>query len=120
MALKKWHHTAKKNVKESRRSGTTTPLSNRSPAHGLSPVHLLHKFRSDLDSPQTSPRIKNLEDERRLSSPPRRFPVEEGSSSHKYRSGEEDEVIEEREREAHVVNVFGDFTFGGAGKNARG
>lgn len=49
-ALKNWHHTAKKNVKESRHSESGTPFSSRpaTPTHGMSPVHLLHKhpFRS--------------------------------------------------------------------------
>ncbi|KAK4252976.1 hypothetical protein QN277_010820 [Acacia crassicarpa] len=49
-ALKKWHHTAKKNVKESKHSASVTPFSSRpaTPTHAMSPVHLLHNhpFRS--------------------------------------------------------------------------
>lgn len=58
-ALKKWHHSAKKHVKElGKRSSECTPLS--SPTHGMSPVHLLHRhaLRSS-DSPQISPRASS-------------------------------------------------------------
>ncbi|EOA26798.1 hypothetical protein CARUB_v10022893mg [Capsella rubella] len=55
-ALKKWHHTAKKQTKHGQ-SGSNTPHSSRpaTPTHGMSPVHLLHNYhnRSSLDQ-QTS------------------------------------------------------------------
>nr|GLL43086.1 MLO-like protein 6 [Ipomoea trifida] len=65
-ALKKWHHTAKKNVKESRHnSAAVTPVSSRpgTPSHGMSPVHLLRGYyRSDQgDSAQSTPRRSNYE-----------------------------------------------------------
>lgn len=65
-ALKKWHHTAKKNVKESRHnSAAVTPVSSRpgTPSHGMSPVHLLRGYhRSDqVDSAQSTPRRSNYE-----------------------------------------------------------
>nr|GMD71226.1 MLO-like protein 6 [Ipomoea batatas] len=65
-ALKKWHHTAKKNVKESRHnSAAVTPVSSRpgTPSHGMSPVHLLRGYyRSDqADSAQSTPRRSNYE-----------------------------------------------------------
>ncbi|XP_013717305.2 MLO-like protein 6 [Brassica napus] len=42
-ALKSWHHTAKKQIKHGRTSGSTTPFSSRpsTPTHGSSPIHLL-------------------------------------------------------------------------------
>ncbi|KAK1290795.1 MLO-like protein 2 [Acorus calamus] len=58
-ALRKWHHTARKHLKESRKSGSVTPTSTSrpaTPAHGFSPVHLLQNYRiSDANSLQTSP-----------------------------------------------------------------
>ncbi|WOL10129.1 hypothetical protein Cni_G18883 [Canna indica] len=58
-ALRNWHLTARKHLKESRRSGSMTPLSTSRPAtpsYGQSPVHLLQYYRSELDySAQNSP-----------------------------------------------------------------
>ncbi|CAL1403400.1 unnamed protein product [Linum trigynum] len=70
-ALRKWHHTAKKNVKQSKASGvssTGTPASSRptTPSHHqhLSPIHLLRNHRasefSAADSLQSSPRRSNF------------------------------------------------------------
>ncbi|XP_051113602.1 MLO-like protein 6 [Andrographis paniculata] len=58
-ALKNWHHTAKKHVKQSKNSAPATPTSPATPFHGMSPVHLLrhHNNRSETDnSLQASPR----------------------------------------------------------------
>ncbi|KAK4279697.1 hypothetical protein QN277_011435 [Acacia crassicarpa] len=57
-ALKNWHQTAKKNVKESKHSkaSTNTSLSlspAASPLHGQSPVHLLHKHQARSDAPSS-------------------------------------------------------------------
>ncbi|KAF8114151.1 hypothetical protein N665_0040s0007 [Sinapis alba] len=43
VALKSWHHTAKKQIKHGRTSESTTPFSSRpaTPTHGSSPIHLL-------------------------------------------------------------------------------
>ncbi|CAH8367077.1 unnamed protein product [Eruca vesicaria subsp. sativa] len=43
VALKSWHHTAKKQMKHGRSSESTTPFSSRpaTPTHGSSPIHLL-------------------------------------------------------------------------------
>uniref|UniRef100_A0A3Q7J0L8 MLO-like protein n=1 Tax=Solanum lycopersicum TaxID=4081 RepID=A0A3Q7J0L8_SOLLC len=54
MALRKWHHSAKKHIKEinKQHSNPTTPMSSRppTPSHGMSPVHLLRGIRtSDMD-----------------------------------------------------------------------
>lgn len=60
-ALKNWHHTAKKHVKQSKHSATATPTSSRpvTPSHGASPIHLLRHYRSEMDSPQISPSMPN-------------------------------------------------------------
>ncbi|KAK9168901.1 hypothetical protein Syun_001041 [Stephania yunnanensis] len=58
-ALRHWHHTARKHVKQNQRSATVTPMSSRptTPLHGTSPIHLLRGIhRSDMDSLQISPR----------------------------------------------------------------
>ncbi|KAL2488817.1 MLO-like protein 6 [Forsythia ovata] len=62
-ALKNWHHTAKKHIKESKHSGMETPMSSRpaTPSHGTSPIHLLRYYRSEIDSTQTSPRKSNFD-----------------------------------------------------------
>ncbi|XAR60461.1 hypothetical protein NMG60_11033858 [Bertholletia excelsa] len=62
-ALRNWHHTAKKHVKEQQRhSGMVTPMSSRpaTPSHHASPIHLLrhHRHRSDVD---TSARPSNCD-----------------------------------------------------------
>ncbi|PSR89983.1 MLO-like protein [Actinidia chinensis var. chinensis] len=61
-ALKNWHHTAKKHIKQSHhRSGNVTSMST--PSLHASPVHLLGRYRSDMDdSLQASPaRFSNFE-----------------------------------------------------------
>lgn len=56
-ALRNWHHTAKKHVKQSKHSAAATPTSSRpvTPSHGASPIHLLRHYRSEMDSPEISP-----------------------------------------------------------------
>lgn len=59
-ALRNWHQTAKKHIKQNLHSpGTVTPLQSRpgTPLHGVSPVHLLRHYRSEIDSVSTSPRV---------------------------------------------------------------
>ncbi|XP_058110214.1 MLO-like protein 6 [Magnolia sinica] len=101
-ALRKWHHTARKHVKESRRSGSVTPLSMSRPATptgGLSPVHLLRHYRSEVDSLQASPRFYGSDNERwdveGSTSPSHR--TLDGSSSHHH--GRQDPIEQEREME---------------------
>ncbi|MCL7033295.1 hypothetical protein MKW94_016286 [Papaver nudicaule] len=56
-ALKKWHHQAKKQIKESRR-GTPASSMPSTPHYGMSPVHLLNNKNnrsSEATSPQMSP-----------------------------------------------------------------
>ncbi|MCD7471329.1 MLO-like protein 6 [Datura stramonium] len=59
-ALRNWHHSAKKHIKEiNKHSNPATPMSSRpaTPSHGMSPVHLLRGIRtSDMDM---SPRRSN-------------------------------------------------------------
>ncbi|XP_038679778.1 MLO-like protein 6 [Tripterygium wilfordii] len=62
-ALKNWHHTAKKHTKDSKHSDSHSPMSSRptTPTHGMSPVHLLHNYRSStaFDSYHASPTHPN-------------------------------------------------------------
>lgn len=51
-ALRGWHHTAKKHVKQGRASGSSTPFSSRpaSPLHGsMSPLHLLQGYKKSYE-----------------------------------------------------------------------
>ncbi|XP_076921886.1 MLO-like protein 12 isoform X2 [Bidens hawaiensis] len=45
-ALRKWSHTARKRIKENKKSGHVTPSSG----HSLSPIHLLSHYRSNIDN----------------------------------------------------------------------
>ncbi|KAK3002187.1 hypothetical protein RJ639_022489 [Escallonia herrerae] len=61
-ALHNWHQSAKKHIKQNRRHpASMTSLSSRprTPLHGTSPVHLLHYYRSEIDSIFTSPGISS-------------------------------------------------------------
>ncbi|CAL9078470.1 unnamed protein product [Musa textilis] len=77
-ALRKWHHTVRKRLKENRRSGSVTPsLSTSKPAtptHGLSPVHLLQYHHNKGESLQTSPKKFTFDDDQydpeKLTPPP--------------------------------------------------
>ena len=83
-ALRNWHHTAKKHVKQSKNSLLTTPMSSRpaTPSRGgTSPLHLLRHYRSDMDSLQTSPRRSNVDWETDGSPSPSHPQFGEGSSS---------------------------------------
>ncbi|KAF8396600.1 hypothetical protein HHK36_018239 [Tetracentron sinense] len=98
MALRSWHHTAKKHIKQNRKSGTVTPMSSRpaTPSHGMSPVHLLRGYQNEVDSLQTSPRMSNFDNENweMEGSPP---PPSDESPSHHYRH----HPVVEQERENH-------------------
>ncbi|XP_076918431.1 MLO-like protein 6 [Bidens hawaiensis] len=59
-ALRKWSHTARKRIKENKKSGRVTPSSG----HSLSPVHLLSHYRSNIDNlDQTSLTGLNIHNE---------------------------------------------------------
>ncbi|KAL7198152.1 hypothetical protein ACSBR2_020636 [Camellia fascicularis] len=62
-ALRNWHHTARKHIKEIQKSGTVTPMSSRpaTPSHHMSPVYLLRHHKSEMsDSLHTSPNATNF------------------------------------------------------------
>ncbi|XP_016447179.1 MLO-like protein 6 isoform X2 [Nicotiana tabacum] len=90
-ALKNWHHTAKKHIKDqSKHSNTVTPMSSRpgTPSHGMSPIHLLRgHYMSDMGSLQNSPRRSNFDhvdhwdNEGGSPSPSRFYQEGDGSSS---------------------------------------
>ncbi|KAH9700732.1 MLO-like protein 6 [Citrus sinensis] len=86
-ALKNWHHTAKKQIKQNK--GSVTPLSSRpsTPSYNMSPVHLLRHYRGEMDSVQTSPR-RSMEQylDSESPSPPHTFHGE-GSSPHHIEQG---------------------------------
>ncbi|KAB2614794.1 MLO-like protein 6 [Pyrus ussuriensis x Pyrus communis] len=84
-ALRNWHHTARKHIKQNK--GAVTPMSSRpaTPSHHTSPVHLLRNYRSEVDSFHTSPRKSNLEGERWANespSPSHHIHVDDTSSSY--------------------------------------
>ncbi|KAK9985479.1 hypothetical protein SO802_030430 [Lithocarpus litseifolius] len=58
-ALRKWHHKAKKNIKQNQHS-TRTPET---PMHSMSPVHLLHHYPGELDSIHKTQRMSNFNNE---------------------------------------------------------
>lgn len=65
-ALRNWHHTARKHIKEIQKSGTVTPMSSRpaTPSHHMSPVYLLRHHKSEMtDSLHTSPNATNFDAE---------------------------------------------------------
>ncbi|MCL7026761.1 hypothetical protein MKW94_024647 [Papaver nudicaule] len=100
-ALKKWHHTARKQIKQNQQSRTVTPLSSRpgtpvtsrpgTPTHGTSPIHLLRYYRQEAGtSLQTSPRLSNTTDNENWDSEGSPSPMHQqqyqldSSSSHKH------------------------------------
>ncbi|KAH9660897.1 MLO-like protein 6 [Citrus sinensis] len=86
-ALKNWHHTAKKHIKQNK--GSVTPLSSRpsTPSYNMSPVHLLRHYRGEMDSVQTSPR-RSMEQYLDSESPsPSHTFHGEGSSPHHIEQG---------------------------------
>ncbi|KAK9985481.1 hypothetical protein SO802_030432 [Lithocarpus litseifolius] len=58
-ALRKWHHKAKKNIKQNQHS-TRTPET---PMHCMSPVHLLLHYQGELDSIHKTQRMSNFNNE---------------------------------------------------------
>ncbi|KAJ4978120.1 hypothetical protein NE237_008900 [Protea cynaroides] len=85
-ALREWHHKAKKHVKQNKGSVTGTPMSSRpsTPSHGMSPVHLLHRYRSEvsIDSLQNSPRFSSAVDADHWDEESSPSPDDGSSSSH--------------------------------------
>ncbi|KAK4430884.1 MLO-like protein 6 [Sesamum alatum] len=65
-ALRGWHQTAMKQLRQGRRSASTTPFSSRpaSPMHGsMSPVYLLRGHKEYSDNNVASPRASNFSNE---------------------------------------------------------
>ncbi|CAL9167580.1 unnamed protein product [Musa hybrid cultivar] len=66
-ALRKWHHTARKRLKENRRSASvTSSLSTSRPAtptHRLSPLHVLQYHHNEAESLQNSPKKFTMDDD---------------------------------------------------------
>ncbi|KAK6247570.1 hypothetical protein QUC31_019135 [Theobroma cacao] len=119
-ALRKWHHTAKKHIKQNKGSGT--PFSSRpnTPSHHTSPVHLLRNYRSEMDSLHASPRRSNFDIEHwDTDSPSPSHPnYGDGSSSHHHNFMAEQvqldydrDVVnepsssEQHERTQHEINI---------------
>lgn len=124
-ALRKWHRTARKHIKENRKSGTVTPASSRpaTPTHGLSPVHLLKYHRSEtVDSPQASPRFYGSDNDHDGSTSPPFYRYGEGSSNDRRADGAADgEEVQDggaaaappadQELSHHTIEISGDFSF---------
>ncbi|KAJ0257989.1 MLO-like protein 6 [Hirschfeldia incana] len=107
VALKSWHHTAKKQIKHGRTSESTTPFSSRpaTPTHGSSPIHLLrnvHKrSRSADESFANSPSPRNSDfDTWDVESQ-----QEPGSSSVKYHSRFREEDSEKKKPSSSSVEL---------------
>ncbi|PSR95177.1 MLO-like protein [Actinidia chinensis var. chinensis] len=115
-ALRNWHHTAKKHIKQShRQSGLATPMSSRpaTPSHHMSPVHLLRHYRSEVDSFQNTSRPSNFDadhwDTEGSPSPshPHQGGNGDGSSSHRHQQHQIEmadyaKQIEQREMVHHL------------------
>ncbi|KAJ0265811.1 MLO-like protein 6 [Hirschfeldia incana] len=94
-ALTSWHHTAKKQIKHGRTSGSTTPFSSRptTPTHGSSPIHLLrnvHKRSRSADESfanTLSPRNSGFDS---WGPEPQQEPSSSSSANHHSRFREED------------------------------
>ncbi|KAL4318294.1 hypothetical protein GQ457_18G004150 [Hibiscus cannabinus] len=120
-AIKNWHNTAKKHVKHNK--GSVTPFSSRpnTPSHHTSPVHLLRKYRGEINSLNTSPRRSNVDFEHSdPDSPSTSHPnyIDGSSTSHYHIDvGEQDQVeyvekdvneltpSEQRRPPQHEINI---------------
>ncbi|CAH2058751.1 unnamed protein product, partial [Thlaspi arvense] len=129
-ALKKWHHTAKKQTKHGH-SGSNTPHSSRptTPTHGMSPVHLLHNYHNRALDYQTSftaspspPRFSDFgghghghqqffDPESQNVSCHREITDSENSNSHHPHADVASPVREERDVIEHVKVDLSEFTF---------
>ena len=106
-ALRNWHHTAKKHIKQNK--GSVTPMSSRptTPSHHMSPVHLLRYHRNEMDSVQTSPRRSNFDIEHWETdspSPSHRHRAGDGSSSYHHNHQMEQGYVE-NDRNGSEVNL---------------
>ncbi|KAK1290799.1 MLO-like protein 2 [Acorus calamus] len=107
-ALRKWHRTARKHLKESRKSGSVTPTSTSRPAtpvHGLSPVHLLQNYRiSDADSLQTSPTCFNADSHHRRHE---RWEIEDSTTTTTTDEGGSSSYHHQREKQREMEDLEG-------------
>lgn len=96
-ALRSWHQSAKKHIKQNK-SSSVTPMSSRpmTPSHHMSPVHLLRHYRGDRDSFHTSPRQSNVDADHWESETPspshHHHHQGDGSSSHRHHGTEHGHV----------------------------
>ncbi|XP_075485396.1 MLO-like protein 6 [Primulina tabacum] len=134
-ALKNWHHTAKKHIKENKHSTSVTPMSSRpaTPSRSMSPIHLLGHYQSEMEnSPWISPRKSKYNadywDIDQGSPSATTIHLHDGSSSTLHQNIELDHTEQEMENsqreasssqvvplpsEQHVINVRGprEFSF---------
>ncbi|XP_023892160.2 MLO-like protein 6 [Quercus suber] len=109
LALRNWHHSAKKHLKENKGSVSVTPMSSRpaTPSHHMSPVHLLRNYRSEMESVQASPRKSNFDIEHWETESPspshRHWPVGDGSSS--YHHHQTDQSYIKDDKDVNEVNL---------------
>ncbi|XP_060168811.1 MLO-like protein 6 [Lycium barbarum] len=111
-ALRKWHHSAKKHIKEiNKHSNSVTPMSSRpaTPSHGMSPVHLLRGIRtSDMDtSPQRSNYNVDHWDIEGSPSPTRFYKGGDGSPSPSYMHQIQIGHLHHHDSEGHEPSSFG-------------
>ncbi|XP_048324386.2 MLO-like protein 6 isoform X1 [Ziziphus jujuba] len=122
-ALRNWHHTAKKHIKQNR--GSVTPMSSRpaTPSHHMSPVHLLRHYRSEVDSFHNSPaRKSNFDTDRWDTDSPSpshpHFLNADGFSSHHHQIelGHVEHDVEFNDPNSAQVGVGGEELNNGSGK----
>ncbi|TYJ33090.1 hypothetical protein E1A91_A05G079000v1 [Gossypium mustelinum] len=120
-ALRNWHHTARKHVRN-KGSVTATPFSSipNTPSHHTSPIHLLKHYRGEMDSVHTSPRRSSFDIESSETDSPytSHHPYyDDGSTSHNPNMAEpvqggtdrdinEASSSEEHEPEHHAINIL--------------
>ena len=106
-ALRNWHQTAKKHIKQNRHSHSVTPSPTGTPVHGMSPVHLLRHNRSDIDSIQNSPRHSNFDNDF--------WKAEDSPSRYHDNEGQELSSVSTAQRDLraqHEINIHSDdFSF---------
>ncbi|GFZ14287.1 seven transmembrane MLO family protein [Actinidia rufa] len=107
-ALRNWHQTAKKHIKQNRHSQSVTPFPTGTPVHSMSPVHLLRHYRSDIDSIQNSPRHSNFDNDF--------WKAEDSPSRYHDNEGQELSSVSTAQRDLraqHEIDIHsGDFSFG--------
>ncbi|XP_030451672.1 MLO-like protein 6 [Syzygium oleosum] len=105
MALRNWHQTAKKHIKQNK--GSTTPMSSRptTPSHHMSPVHLLRNYRSEIDSYHTSPRRSNFDADQLNNESPSPTHFHQGDGSSLYNNPSMEHGTVDRERAVQLASI---------------